>query len=482
MTRSSTYSIFSEPQPERRNSSGVAVSLVLHAIGFVWILLSLAHPPPVETEPHSLRYTVRVLQSPLEFPAHQQSAQAAAPGIGKPAPHRAPAPGGQLASLPFLSPKIAVLPPGPQTLIQPDVPPRISIPKPIPIPRVVVWSADNTKDMRLVPPPAQKVSVVAAHASIVSPNHETTPADIKISSTRFATDKLTLTPSTTSPIVVRSPEPAQQLPQTASRPGAEPTPARIVSLSDAQAKDSAVIPSANSSARKASSDSLAPGQSDTSSVAGSGNPASKQAGVGTGANPASHSDKADAGNGGNGGAAAIAQNGTGGSAGPGGVAPFGTGEPPLIHIHVPRDGQYGVVVVGSSLADKYPETVDLWSGRLIYTVYLHVGLKKNWILQYSLPHSADAASTSAASQPAAPWPFDIVRSSAAPDPDADAVLVHGFVTVAGRFEKLAVAFPASFAQADFLLHALQQWQFRPATQSGQPILVEVLLIIPNETE
>jgi hypothetical protein len=38
------------------------------------------------------------------------------------------------------------------------------------------------------------------------------------------------------------------------------------------------------------------------------------------------------------------------------------------------------------------------------------------------------------------------------------------------------------AEASFLLHALQQWQFRPATQNGQPTPVEVLLIIPSETE
>lgn len=136
-----------------------------------------------------------------------------------------------------------------------------------------------------------------------------------------------------------------------------------------------------------------------------------------------------------------------------------------------------MVVVGSSLADKYPETVDLWSGRLLYTVYLHVGLSKNWILQYSVPRSAGNAS-----QPAAPWPYDIVRPSVAPDPNADAILVHGFVDVAGHFEQLAVAFPPGFGEAAFLLHALQQWQFRPATQNGQPISVEVVLIIPSETE
>ena len=53
---------------------------------------------------------------------------------------------------------------------------------------------------------------------------------------------------------------------------------------------------------------------------------------------------------------------------------------------------------------------------------------------------------------------------------------------AGRFEELAVLFPPQFAQAQFVLRSLAQWQFRPATQNGQNVKVEVLLIIPDETQ
>ena len=61
-------------------------------------------------------------------------------------------------------------------------------------------------------------------------------------------------------------------------------------------------------------------------------------------------------------------------------------------------------------------------------------------------------------------------------------MVHGFVNLSGRFERLAVVFPNEFAKAKFLLNALQQWQFRPAKANGQIAAVEVLLIIPEETE
>jgi hypothetical protein len=36
-----------------------------------------------------------------------------------------------------------------------------------------------------------------------------------------------------------------------------------------------------------------------------------------------------------------------------------------------------------------------------------------------------------------------------------------------------------FAQTQFVLNSLAQWQFRPATQNGEKAKVEVLLIIPE---
>jgi hypothetical protein len=138
------------------------------------------------------------------------------------------------------------------------------------------------------------------------------------------------------------------------------------------------------------------------------------------------------------------------------------------------------VVVGSSLADKYPETVGIWNGRPVYTVYLRVGAGKSWILQYSIPPSAG---TDNSARPDAPWPYDIVRPHFEPDDfNSDALMVHGFVTASGRFERLALVFPEDFAKAKFLLSALQQWEFRPARQNGQVAQVEVLLIIPEEIE
>jgi len=66
--------------------------------------------------------------------------------------------------------------------------------------------------------------------------------------------------------------------------------------------------------------------------------------------------------------------------------------------------------------------------------------------------------------------------------DVDALILHGFVNKDGRFEKLEVAFPAQFVQSAMVLNVLNQWQFRPAKENGQMTAVEVLLIIPANTE
>jgi hypothetical protein len=76
-----------------------------------------------------------------------------------------------------------------------------------------------------------------------------------------------------------------------------------------------------------------------------------------------------------------------------------------------------------------------------------------------------------------------VRPNIAPGNfNSDAILVHGFVNQLGRFEALGIAFPPEFHEAQFVLDALAQWQFRPAVQNGQTERVEVLLIIPEEDE
>jgi len=164
----------------------------------------------------------------------------------------------------------------------------------------------------------------------------------------------------------------------------------------------------------------------------------------------------------------------------GAASPDSVDNPSVTHISLPKDGHFGVVVVGSSLAEQYPEAAAIWGDRLVYTVYLRVGEGKSWLLQYSVPNTGTATATTNSARPEAPWPFEIFSPHlAASDYNSDAILVHGFVNPEGRFEQLAVVFPPEFTQPKFLLRALQQWQFRAARQYGQSVATEILLIIPG---
>jgi hypothetical protein len=207
---------------------------------------------------------------------------------------------------------------------------------------------------------------------------------------------------------------------------------------------------------------LAAGRASASAQRGQGG---KAGGIGTGQSANSAADSSDP--------ATAAQGSTTGSA---------LGNPlSSAHIALPKNGQFGSVVVGASMEEEYPEIGHIWSGRLGYTVYLHVGLAKSWILQYSVPRAQDAAEAGNVARIEAPWPYNIVRPNLAPGTiNADALMIHGFVNQDGRFVNLSVAFPPQFAQARFVLDSLAQWQFRPAKQNGQNIKVEVLLIIPEE--
>jgi hypothetical protein len=259
---------------------------------------------------------------------------------------------------------------------------------------------------------------------------------------------------------------AQLAPVTESQTTAQPTPTAVMSISDLRMPDgTATLPPVNQTALQSESGALAPGQ------ASAGKRPKRDGGKG---NDESGGDSGEP--------DGVQGNRSGAKAGSG----SGSGDddgPPTEQFTLPENGQFGAIVVGASMEEKFPEMSGIWNDRIAYTVYLHVGLAKSWILQYSLPRSAEAAEAGNITRLEAPWPYNIVRPNISPDAiNSDALLVHGYVNQAGKFESLGIAFPPEFRQAQFVLDALNQWQFRPAAQNGQIEKVEVLLIIPEERE
>jgi hypothetical protein len=247
-----------------------------------------------------------------------------------------------------------------------------------------------------------------------------------------------------------------------------------MSLSDLKmAQGTVVLPPVNETAATDAQGALAPGPAQDPSAAGNTNQ-SGSAGTGTGTNGAAVPGAQDSAN-----ARKDVPSLQSPSAADSGSSQ--SSQPTATQITLPKDGQFGAVVVGESLDQQYPELSTVWSGRLAYTVFLHVGLARSWILQYSLPRNQEAADAGTVARLEAPWPFSIVRPNLALGPvDGNTIMVHGFVNQAGRFEGLDIVFPPQLPQAPFVLRSLQNWQFRPATQNRQVVRVEVLLIIPQE--
>lgn len=444
MRSSPTITIFSsQPEPIRKPYSFL-ISILAHVTAIGLLLLGIMSAPRIQTTVLAERYTVRHLELQSLDPEMEQAAANAVDDY-RHNMDQAATNGSQEAQQ--LMQQVPDALPAHQTLIQPDLPKPLTVPVDTPLPSVVVWNAANTPAKTIVAPMPQKPPVANVKPSIQKPRDEVLLANVSIPSANLPSVNQPLLPSTTTPVVLQGPKPTTPAPVTTAAGSARPTSATVMSLSSLHmAKGSVILPPVNQTAS-----SKQPRQ-------GQGNKNGTGAGQHSGASGTSAS-----------------------GAGQGSNIGFGQGgQFSTVHITRQKEGQFGAVVVGSSLVEKYPETAEMWNGRMSYTVYLHLGLPKSWILQYSLPRSNGAAKDAHVE---APWPYSIVRPNIAPGAiDADALMVHGFVNQAGRFESLAVAFPPGFSQTQFVLSSLAQWQFRPATQNGQNVRVEVLLIIPEILE
>jgi hypothetical protein len=440
MRSSPTISLFSA-QPELRGPSySFAFSILAHGVAIALIGLGILSAPKVKTSAMTERYDVRHLDLHTLDPEMEREAASGIKSLHSQSnADKSSSDNDQTTQPPHLQ-QVVQAPRGLQTLVQPDVRKTITPTAEIPVPAVVLWNGAKAPAKTLVAPLPSKPIVADVKPSTQLPNDAVNLADLGMAATNLASRQPIL-PSTTSPFVVRGPNQTPPAPITTAAGSAQATSGTVLSLSDTRmANGIATLPSVNVSSAANSFGSL--------SSSGHG-----------GAGGHGGSGEADAG------------------ANPG----FGQGSQfSTTRILREKEGRFGAVVVGSSLEERYPETAEIWSGRMAYTVYLPVGLAKSWILQYSLSRADNAAAAGSITHIEAPWPYSIVRPNIAPGTiDADALMVHGIVNQAGRFENLAVVFPPEFQQTKFVLNSLSQWQFRPAKQNGKAVSVEVLLIIPE---
>lgn len=473
MMPSRDITLFATQPPQGQGPASFLGSILVHALAAAVVWFSLLYKPPVTrvAEDHLM-----VRQLDLRSPSEQD---AAAARISYPNQHRGKsAPKGRKQPAPPLPrPKIQAKP-GPQTLIQADLLNPVTLPQVIPVPQVVLWSPSKTTVKNIVPPLPEKPTAADVLPVLERPNQELNLADVNIASSKLPSFKLPVAPSTTSPVTVQQPQQVQLPPASASQQSAPPTPAAVMSLSDLRLNDgTAALPPVSEAPASKAQGALGTSPNQTSSAqAGTGAPDAKPGENGAGQNAPATANQAGPSPGAGKPETASPAPGTE-------TAPDALGRLTSTPIALPKDGHFGSVIVNDAIEQQFPELNDAWGGRVAYTAYLHVGLAKSWIMQYSLPPNAEAAAGGTVSGLEAPWPYNIVRPNLAPGSiDADALMIRGFVDQSGRFEDLSIVFPQPFASAQFVLTALKQWQFRPATQNGQSVRVEVLLIIPETLE
>ena len=479
MRSSRPISLFYEPPKESRRPSAFLVSFLVHCTVVIVVIYGFLFAPRINMNAAADRYVLRDVE--LNRPDPERKPPLANSGLypgARPA-EQTNTPHGSLAAPPSSLRQLERKLLADRTLIQPDTKINKLLLKTTPVPSLLLW-AQKPKVQLITPPVQQRPVTAQVRPSIELPNQEVNLADIAISSTAYVKTTVMPVPSNTSPIAVHGLEQTQTVPETSSISSDQASSIAVMSLSEFRlSQGRVVLPPANQTAPGTPSGALAPGTSGNSSQAGKGDPSSRgldadaRSGQGTPGNPSGPAP----GHSGVGSGKAGANSAQGGGA-PGGE---GGGAPSFTRVNLPHDGKFNVVVVGSALVEQFPKTGEFWGDRLVYSVYLHVGLAKNWILQYSLPSSADPADAGGVTHLEAPWPYYIVRPDVNPgDVGADALMIHGFVNKAGRFESLGLSFPPRFPKGQLILDELAQWQFRPATLNGQNARAEVLLIIPDE--
>lgn len=464
MRHARTISLFSERPELTQRPSSFAVSIVAHAAACSLLSFGIIYTPEFNDRIVPKKYSVRHLD------LHDPKAPAPHPGssgIAYPGPQAAvhkPAAGPKPAAHPAVLRRTADADKGPQTLVQPDLSEPVKLAEVAPVPAVTIWTPTKEVVKKVVAPLPEKATAAEVKPSVNTPNEEMNLADLGVSSS----DKPTMTnpvfPTTTSPLVVHGPKLVQLAPVTTTQTKAQPTPTAVMSISDLRMPDgTATLPPVNETVVQNELGTLLSGEASAGKNQGKPGGKGMNEGAGNSGEP-------------NGTAGSLSGSGTGNASGSGADDALSTQQ-----FTLPKNGQFGAVVVGASLEDEFPQMSGIWNERVAYTVYLHVGLAKSWILQYSLPRAAEAPEGGNITRLEAPWPYNIVRPNLNADSiNADAVLVHGFVNRAGKFESLGIAFPPDLQQGQFVLDALNQWQFRPAARNGQTEKVEVLLIIPEE--
>jgi hypothetical protein len=161
--------------------------------------------------------------------------------------------------------------------------------------------------------------------------------------------------------------------------------------------------------------------------------------------------------------------------------------PGVVRVEHPRTGSFDVVIMQAASRDDLPDIGGTLAGNPVYSVYLRVGDRKEWVLEYCVAGSDRSqvspyqVSLDDAAPITPPYPVSTSIPNAMPGQAFNKHLViHGFLSSNGTFRNMKMP-NAATPLAEQILALLGEWQFRPALQRQKAIELEILLVIPART-
>jgi len=159
----------------------------------------------------------------------------------------------------------------------------------------------------------------------------------------------------------------------------------------------------------------------------------------------------------------------------------------VTRIDHPANGNFDVVIMQSA-RDDLPDVKSLLAGSPVFTVYLQVGDRREWLLEFCMPPGERSHNNpyevyvDDAGPLSPPYPVStVIPNNIIGQRRSKAITLHGFLTVAGRFRNLDGRDAGNQVVRD-IAALLDQWQFRPASRNKTPTEVEIVLVVPAVSE
>lgn len=163
-----------------------------------------------------------------------------------------------------------------------------------------------------------------------------------------------------------------------------------------------------------------------------------------------------------------------------------------IRIVHPATGRHDVMIIHGGADESLAEARGFLDGEPVYTVYLNVGWKKDWILHYCLPREGPAApkqvggfvTLQQTEELRPPYPLttmvppEVPADAGLARPTGERLMFTGYLDTKGVFQEMQPKAELAAGLQQVILKALANWDMRPAYRGATPMRIRVVLVAP----